>query len=77
MEEAYNSPWYERPTQPRVCIICPGQSERDTFGHRFGSQKLILSTEQMNALIEGRQLAVSIMEDEYALFILGPGASET
>ena len=72
MDQDFNSPAYAHQSAPDVRIIEPGQTGRDAFGHRFGSQVLVLTPEQMEALERGKQLAISIMEDEYALFITGP-----
>lgn len=69
---SYNSPYRAYESVPNVCIIEPGQTARDTYGHRYGSQVLTLNSEQMEALSEGKQLGISIMDGEYALFIIGP-----
>ena len=76
MDQDFNSPAYAHQSAPDVRIIEPGQAGRDAFGHRFGSQVLVLTPEQMEALEQGKQLGISIMEDEYALFITGPEESD-
>ncbi len=72
MDIPFDSPNRAYESVPNVCIIEPGQAARDTFGHRYGSQILTLTAEQLDALSEGKQLGISIMEGEYALFINGP-----
>ena len=72
MDMSYNSPNRAYESVPNVCIIESGQAARDTCGHRYGSQTLPLTAEQLEALAEGKQLGISIMDGEYALFISGP-----
>lgn len=76
MDMSYNSPNRAYESVPNVCIIESGQAARDTCGHRYGSQVLTLNSEQMEALSEGKQLGISIMDGEYALFISGPQNKE-
>ena len=44
-------------------------------GELWGNQMVRLTTEQLRALGDGRQLAIQIL-DEYLLFLEGPGEAE-
>ena len=61
---------FARSSIPIVTVIGAGADERNKFGHRYGSQCLSLNGEQINALSEGKQLAIDIMEGEYVLFVM-------
>lgn len=50
-------------------IIPAGSEGRDAYGHRYGSQSLILTSDMLEALKGGDQLAVEINAGEYVLFI--------
>ena len=76
MDSPFDSPDRAYDFVPNVCIIDAGQAARDSHGHRYGSQTLTLTQEQMEALEEGKQLGISIMDGEYALFISGPRKTE-
>ena len=60
---------FERDTVPAVTIIDGGAEARNRFGHAFGSQKLNLTPDMVDALKQGKQLAIDIMDGEYVLFL--------
>ena len=60
---------FARSSVPEVTIIEAGEKARKEYGHKWGSQCLPLSADQIHALTEGKQLAIDIMEGEYVLFI--------
>ena len=64
-----DSEQFARTSKPNVTVISDGQEARSRYGHRFGSQRLTLSHEQVQALLDGKQLAIDIMEGEYVLFV--------
>ena len=72
MDSPFDSPDRAYDSVPNVCIMEAGQAARNSHGHRYGSQTLTLTKEQLEALTEGKQLGISIMDGEYALFISGP-----
>lgn len=68
----YDTDDFTSPDTPEVTILTAGKESRDRYGHRFGSQVLYLTSEQLAALQHGQQLAVNIMSGEYVLFLNGP-----
>ena len=64
---------FARDCVPTVTVIGAGESERNEFGHQWGSQCLALNAEHIKALQEGMQLAIDIMEGEYVRFVRAEG----
>lgn len=60
---------------PNATILRIGKAAQDAYGHRYGSQILNLTLEQLTALQKGGQVAVDIMDGEYVLFLCGPQQS--
>ncbi len=73
MSSSFNTGTFAHDAKPEITILPAGQEARDEFGHRYGSQRAILTTEQIEALRSGYQLAVEIMDGEYVLFLTGTG----
>ena len=69
MDNNFDSRNFYRGTVTGPQIIPGGEQGRDDYGHRYGSERLLLSAEHLEALRKGRQLAVEIMDGEYVLFI--------
>ena len=67
--DSFNSEEYIKTSKPEVAVIAAGPDARTAFGHRYGSQCLTLSNDLIQELMNGKQLAVDIMEGEYVLFI--------
>lgn len=57
-----------------VTVIEAGQAAREEHGEAYGGQLVKLTTEELDALQKGKQLAINIMSGEYVLFLEGPAA---
>ncbi len=68
----YNTKEFAFSNPPKATVLPAGKAERDAYGHRYGSQTLILTDEQLAALEQGYQNAVEILDGEYVLFLSGP-----
>lgn len=69
ISSTYNTPEEAHSAPPKVEILPAGETARNEFGHRYGSQQAMLTKEQIEALLTGQQLAVEIMDGEYVLFL--------
>lgn len=54
---------------PKAKFIRAGSAARDDFGHRYGSELLVLDDAMVERLRNGEQLAVEIRQREYILYI--------
>ncbi len=54
-----------------VTVIESGEAAREEFGELFGGYRARVSQEQIDALQNGKQLAINV-NDEYMLFLEGP-----
>lgn len=61
---------HEHSGVPKVTLLPPGKPARDEYGHRYGSEVLPLTQEQLQSLLQGNQLAIEIMDGEYVLFVM-------
>ena len=50
-------------------VIENSMKAQNKFGHCYGSETYIITKEDIQALLEGKQLAATI-NDEYSLFII-------
>ena len=55
--------------EPEVMVIPSGETARDVYGHRYGSELLKFNRSHLDALLNGHQLAIEIRLGEYVLFI--------
>ena len=51
-------------------IIENTKEAQDEYGHNYGSDTYYISKEDIQALLNGKQLACDINENEYSLFIV-------
>lgn len=58
-----------------VTVIEAGQPAREAHGEAWGGQLVKLTPGQVEALRNGKQLAINVM-DEYVLFLEGPMADD-
>lgn len=54
---------------PEAEFIPSGSAARNAFGHRYGSELLVLDEAMIERLRNGEQLAVEISQGEYILYI--------
>lgn len=57
------------PFTPETEFIPAGSAARDAYGHRYGSELLVLDDAMLERLRNGQQLAVEISQGEYILYI--------
>lgn len=51
-------------------IIENSMKAQNEFGHCYGSETYIITKEDIQALLDGKQLATTINFNEYSLFII-------
>lgn len=54
-----------------MTVIDSGEAAREEFGEIFGGYRARVSQEQIDALQNGKQLAINV-NDEYMIFLEGP-----
>lgn len=63
----------EKEQYEEITIIEAGAAAREQYGEAYGAQVEYLTAEQLDALHEGKQLAIPIMGGEYVLFLNAGG----
>ncbi len=62
--------------QEEPAIIEPGAPAREHYGEAYGGQIEYLTSGQLDALNNGKQLAIPIAGGEYILFLNGPSCKK-